>query len=232
MYELRKSEDRGSADHGWLRSKHSFSFGGYHDPRFMGFGPLRVINEDRVVGGAGFPTHPHRDMEILSYVLEGALQHEDSMGNGSIIRPGELQRMSAGTGVQHSEYNADREAPVHFLQIWILPERTGLQPSYEQSAFPAESRHNQLRLLASPDAEQGSVRLHQDVRLYGALLDADARVEHRLAPGRRAWVQVARGELDVNGQALGPGDGLAAAAIERLELSARRDAELLLFELP
>lgn len=232
MYQIRKSDDRGRGEHGWLDSRHTFSFAGYHDPRFMGFGPLRVINEDRVAGGAGFPTHPHRDMEIVSYVLDGGLEHRDSMGTGSVIRPGEVQRMTAGTGVLHSEYNASRTEPVHFLQIWILPEQSGLEPSYEQKAFSPEARRNTLKLLGSRTGEDGSVVIYQDVRLYGALLDPGASVEHPLGPDRRAWIQLVRGRVDVDGHPLEAGDGLAAASVPALRLTGLEDAELLLFDLP
>ena len=233
MLTIRKSDERGHFDHGWLDTRHTFSFADYHDSRFMGFRDLRVINEDRVRGGAGFPTHGHADMEILSYVLEGALEHRDSIGNGSVIRPGEVQRMSAGTGVRHSEKNASVTDAVHFLQIWILPARRGLRPGYEQKEFPAGERRNLLRLVASPDAEGGSLTLHQDVRLYAALLDEGARVRHDLGPTRHAWIQVARGQLHANGTALAAGDGAAVSDERSLELvgGAGREAEVLLFDL-
>lgn len=232
MYEVRKSNERGTGDHGWLRSKHTFSFAGYYDPQFMGFGPLRVINEDQVQGGAGFPSHPHRDMEILSYVLSGGLEHKDSMGTGSVIRPGEVQRMTAGTGVVHSEYNASKDDLVHFLQIWIVPERQGLEPSYEQKAFSEGERRNQLRLIASRDGEEGSVVIHQDIRLYGSLLDAGAEVSHPIARGRKLWVQVARGALSVGPHAVAQGDGVAVLGETELKLVASEDSELLVFDLP
>jgi redox-sensitive bicupin YhaK (pirin superfamily) len=231
MITVRRSEERGHFDHGWLDTRHTFSFADYRDPRQMGFRALRVVNEDRVRPGQGFGTHPHRDMEIVTYVIEGGLAHRDSMGNGSTIRPGDVQRMSAGTGVTHSEFNASREAPVHFLQIWILPERTGLAPGYEQRRFPEEERRGRLRLVASPDGAGGSVTIHQDVRLHAALLAPGEAVAHRLAPGRHAWVQVARGEVDVAGQRLSAGDGAAVSGEAELALRAIADAEVLLFDL-
>lgn len=232
MYEMRKSSERGQAEHGWLSSRHTFSFADYYDPRFMGFGDLRVINEDRVTGGAGFPPHPHRDMEILSYVLEGGLEHKDSMGTGSIIKPGELQRMSAGTGVLHSEYNASKNDPLRFLQIWVLPEARGIQPSYEQKAFSVEERTNRMRLLASRDGADGSVTVHQDLRLYGSLLEAGAALTHPVPNGRRAWLQVANGSLSVGEHALMQGDGLAVVGEPELVLRAgAQGAEILLFDL-
>ena len=232
MYEVRRSNERGSGDHGWLKSNHTFSFADYYDPRFMGFGPLRVINEDRVIGGAGFPTHPHRDMEIISYVLEGGLEHKDSMGTGSIIRPGELQRMSAGTGVLHSEYNASKSDLVHFLQIWIIPERSGLEPSYEQKAFSVDERTNALRLLASRTGEQGSVTVHQDIKLYGSLLEPGSEASLALEKNRGIWVQVAKGAADVDGHRLEAGDGLAVVESPELKLKGVNRAELLVFDLP
>lgn len=231
MITIRKADARGRYDHGWLDTRHTFSFADYHDPRHMGFRDLRVVNEDRVVPGEGFGTHPHRDMEILTYVLEGALAHRDSLGNGSTIRPGEVQRMSAGTGVRHSEYNASRDAPVHFLQIWIRPDRAGHAPSYEQRAFPAAERRGGLRLLASPDGADGSLTIHQDVRVLGALLAAGQEATLALAPGRHAWVQVAGGEVDVNGTSLAAGDGAALSDEPQVSLRARADAEVLVFDL-
>ena len=231
MIQVRRSDERGVARHGWLESRHTFSFADYRDPRHMGFRTLRVINEDRVQPGQGFATHSHRDMEILTWVLAGALEHRDSLGHGSVIRPGDLQRMSAGTGVSHSEFNASREEPVHFLQIWILPERPGLAPSYEQRHFPDEERRNRLRLVASPDGADGSVRVHQDARLFAARLDPGKAVERALAPGRHAWVQVARGALELGGTTLAAGDGAALSDEAHLELRAREPAELLLFDL-
>jgi redox-sensitive bicupin YhaK (pirin superfamily) len=231
MIELRKSAERGLADHGWLRSFHTFSFADYHDPRHMGYGALRVINEDRVHPGMGFGTHGHRDMEIISYVLEGALEHKDSMGNGSVIRPGDVQRMSAGTGVRHSEFNASRADLVHFLQIWIEPGVRGIPPSYEEKHFDAASKRGRLRLVASPDGRDGSVTIHQDAYLYAALVDGAERVAHGIAPGRRAFVQVARGAVTVNGQLLESGDALKASDVAELVIEHGRDAEVLLFDL-
>jgi hypothetical protein len=231
MIELRKSADRGLADHGWLRSFHTFSFADYHDPRHMGYGALRVINEDRVQPGMGFGTHGHRDMEIISYVLEGALEHKDSMGNGSVIRPGDVQRMSAGTGVRHSEFNASRADLVHFLQIWIEPGARGIPPSYEEKHFDAASKRGRLRLVASPDGRDGSVTIHQDACLYAALVDGAERVAHVIAPGRRAYVHVARGAVVVNGQPLEGGDALKASNVAELVIEQGRDAEVLLFDL-
>ena len=231
MVAIRKAAERGRARFGWLDSRHTFSFGHYYDPQHMGFGPLRVINEDRVEPARGFDTHPHRDMEIISYVLDGALEHKDSLGNGSIIRPGDVQRMSAGTGVLHSEFNASDSDPVHFLQIWILPERTGLDPGYEQKNFDPEGRRGRLRLVGSPDGRDGSVTIHQEVDLYAALLDADEQVEHELAEGRRGWVHVARGRVALNGTALGAGDGAAVHGPVTVSLGDADDAEILLFDM-
>jgi redox-sensitive bicupin YhaK (pirin superfamily) len=233
MLTLRRSEDRGHADHGWLDSHHTFSFADYYDPDHMGFGSLRVINEDRVKPGMGFGTHGHRDMEILSYVLEGELAHEDSMGTGSVIRPGEVQRMSAGTGVLHSEMNPSPERPVHFLQIWIQPSAQGLAPGYEQKAFPEADRRGVLRLLASPDGRDGSVTIHQDARLYAGLFMKGETARHTLTPGRRAWIQLARGEATVNGQRLSAGDGAAIQGEPSVEIAGASDgpAEVLVFDL-
>ena len=232
MIVKRAAGERGATRMPWLDSRHTFSFGEYYDPAHMGFGPLRVINEDRVVPGGGFGTHGHRDMEIVSYVLSGALEHKDSLGTGSIIRPGEVQRMSAGTGIRHSEFNPSRSEPVHFLQIWILPERAGLAPSYEQKAFPAEERQGRLRLVASPDGSDGAVTIHQDARIYVAALGGGDAVEQPLSSGRSAWVQVARGEIDLSGVSLGPGDGAAVRDEGRLHLRAGNGpAEVLLFDL-
>ncbi len=231
MTELRLAGERGYADHGWLQSYHSFSFADYHDPRHMGFGSLRVINEDRVAPGTGFGTHGHRDMEIISYVLEGALAHQDSMGNGSTIVPGDVQRMSAGNGVRHSEYNHDKAGTTHFLQIWIEPSETGIAPSYEQKHFDAASRRGRLRLIASPDGAEGSVRIHQDARVYAALLDGAERAAHHLGPGRRAYVHMARGRLSVNGQVLVAGDALKLADLQEIVLEKGDSAEVLLFDL-
>jgi redox-sensitive bicupin YhaK (pirin superfamily) len=231
MIELRKSADRGLADHGWLRSFHTFSFADYHDPRHMGYGALRVINEDRVQPGMGFGTHGHREMEIISYVLQGALEHKDSMGNGSVIRPGDVQRMSAGTGVRHSEFNASRTDLVHFLQIWIEPGVRGIPPSYEEKHFDAASKRGRLRLVASPDGRDGSVTIHQDAWLYAALVDGAERVAHAIPPGRRAYVHVARGAVTVNGEALASGDALKAGNVAELVIEHGSDAEVLLFDL-
>ena len=231
MTELRRSDERGHAKHGWLDSFHSFSFADYHDPRHMGFGALRVINEDRVKPARGFGTHGHRDMEIISYVLDGGLAHKDSMGNGSVIRPGDVQRMSAGTGVAHSEYNASDRDPVHFLQIWIEPNVRGIQPSYEEKRFEPAAKRGQLRLIASPDGRDGSVALHQDAFLYATLLDGAEAVEHTPRPGRRTYVHVVRGALTANGQALEGGDALKVSAGEAVRLERGRDAEALLFDL-
>lgn len=231
MLTVRHAKQRGHADHGWLDSYHTFSFASYHDPAFMGFRGLRVINEDRVQPGQGFGTHPHRDMEILSYVLDGGLQHRDSLGSGSVIRPGDVQRMSAGTGILHSEFNASKEAPVHFLQIWIQPQQHGIAPSYEQKHFPPTERVGRLRLVASPAAEDGSLRIHADVRVYAGLLAAGQSVDHTLASGRHAWVQVARGTARVNGVEVQAGDGVALSQEAQLRIEGVADAELLLFDL-
>ena len=227
MINLRPAEERGHFDHGWLNTYHTFSFADYYDPEFMGFRSLRVINEDRVEPGRGFGTHSHRDMEIISYVLEGELAHRDSMGTGSVIRPGEVQRMSAGTGVLHSEMNPSDSEPVHFLQIWILPERRSLEPEYEQKSFaPGE-----LRLVGSPDGRDGSITIHQDVKLYASTLKDVASIVHRLAPERYGWIQVIRGEVEVNGQRLHTSDGAAVENEETLTMVGDRDAEFLLFDL-
>ncbi len=231
MISIRKASARGHADHGWLRSFHTFSFADYYDPGFMGFRTLRVINEDRVQPGKGFATHGHENMEILSYVLEGALEHRDNLGNGSVIRPGDVQRMSAGTGVRHSEFNPSDATPVHFLQIWILPARHGLAPSYEQRTVPAAETHNLLALIASQDGRAGSVTVHQDVSVYAVRLDPARRVTHRVDPGRHVWVQVARGSLTVNGVALGAGDGAALSGESALDLAAETSAEAVVFDL-
>ena len=230
MIEIRKSEDRGLADHGWLRSYHTFSFADYHDPENMGFGHLRVINEDRIQPGTGFGTHGHRDMEIISYVLEGALAHKDSMGSGSTIVPGDVQRMSAGKGVLHSEFNHARDV-THFLQIWIEPNVTGIPPSYEQKHFDAASKRGRLRLVASPDGREGSVTIHQDAFVYAALLDGADRATHKLRPGRRAYLHVARGKLTANGQPLEAGDALKATQTAEIVLEKGKGAEVLLFDL-
>jgi hypothetical protein len=231
MLEIRRAAERGASSHGWLESRHTFSFAEYWDPAHMGFRTLRVINEDRVQPGHGFGRHPHRDMEIISYVLEGALEHEDSLGNGSVIRPGDVQRMSAGTGVTHSELNASKDHAVHFLQIWIIPERRGLEPSYEQRTYPADDRRNRLRLVASPEGHDGSVRLHQDTSLYVALLDAGQRVRHELGAERYAWLQVARGAVSIGDRELAQGDGAAFAEERAVDIEATESAEVLLFDL-
>jgi redox-sensitive bicupin YhaK (pirin superfamily) len=231
MLSIRKSEDRGTANFVWLNSKHTFSFGHYYDPKFMGVGPLRVINEDRVKPGAGFDTHGHRDMEIISYVLEGALEHKDSIGTGSVIRAGEVQRMSAGTGIRHSEYNHSRTDPLHFLQIWIVPEREGLEPSYEQKDFAPYSSHGHLELVGSRDGRHGSVTIHQDVDLYVTRLTGDQSVTHALALGRIAWIHVARGMVRLNGESLAAGDGAAIRDRTALALTHGNDAEILLFDM-
>jgi redox-sensitive bicupin YhaK (pirin superfamily) len=230
MITVRRSHERGRARLGWLDTRYSFSFADYHDPRFMGFRALRVLNEDRVAPGKGFPEHGHRDMEILTWVLSGELEHRDSLGNGSRIRPGELQRMSAGTGVKHSEFNPSAE-PLHLLQIWILPERDGLAPGYEQRAFPAAERQGALRAIASPDGRDGSLRVHQDVVVYAPRLRAGEELEHELAPSRHAWVQVAAGSVELDGRRLEQGDGAAVSGESALRLVGLEDAELLLFDL-
>ena len=231
MLTLRRAAERGHANHGWLDSYHSFSFADYYDPRQMGFRNLRVINEDRVQPAQGFGTHPHRDMEIISYVLEGALEHRDSMGNGSVIRPGDVQRMSAGSGVTHSEFNASKGELVHFLQIWLLPSEGGIAPSYEQKAFTSEDKNGRLRLVASPDGQGGSVTIHTDARLYAGLFDNGQRARHELAAGRHAWVQVARGRARVNGHELSSGDGAALSGEAMVQLEGIEQSEILLFDL-
>ncbi len=231
MLAIRPSDERGLANLGWLSSRHTFSFGHYYDPQFMGFGPLRVINEDRVKPGQGFDTHGHSDMEIISYVLDGSLAHKDSLGTGSEIRPGDVQRMTAGTGVRHSEFNASDTDPVHFLQIWILPEREGLEPSYEQKTFGSADKRGRLKLVGSRDGREGSVTIHQDVDLYATLLDADERVRHALRDGRNGWVQVARGSVVLNGNRLSAGDGVALRGAQTVELAGVDDAEVLLFDM-
>jgi quercetin 2,3-dioxygenase len=232
MNDIRRSNERGFADHGWLKSFHTFSFADYFDPEHVEFGPLRVINEDRVAGGAGFGTHGHRDMEIISYVLEGELAHKDSMGNGSTIRPGDVQRMSAGTGVRHSEFNPNPKAPVHFLQIWIQPAGKNIEPSYEEKRFSAQEKRGRLRLIVSPDRADGSLLIHQDARVYAGLFTGDERAEFRTAPGRRIYLHVARGALTANGTALEAGDALRITDGAALRLSDARDAEVLVFDLP
>lgn len=232
MTTLRPSTERGHASHGWLDSYHTFSFANYYDPAHMGVSNLRVINDDTVMPGQGFGTHGHQDMEIVSYVLDGALEHKDSMGTGSVIRPGDIQRMSAGTGVRHSEYNPSATDPVHFLQIWLVPNRTGVQPGYEQKHFPLEERRGRLVLLVSPDGRDGSLSAHQDGLLYGTLLEAGESVAHPLAAGRRAYVHVARGQVAVNGTPLGSGDGATLDDVDHVHLEGLGHAEVLLFDLP
>ncbi|HEV2763397.1 MAG TPA: pirin family protein [Pyrinomonadaceae bacterium] len=231
MIKVRRSAERGHFDFGWLDTHHTFSFADYYDPRFMGFRSLRVINEDWVEPGRGFGTHGHRDMEIITYVLEGALEHRDSMGNGSVLRPGEVQRMSAGTGVLHSEFNHSRDERVHLLQIWILPEREGMKPSYEEKTFDASEKRGRLRLVASREGSDSSVRINQDAKLYAALLEPGETVTHRLAPGRHAWLQVARGAVELNGHALRQGDGAAVSEEETLSIVGAESSEVLLFDL-
>ncbi len=231
MIIIRKSSDRGYADHGWLKSHHSFSFADYHDPQQMGWGALRVINEDRVAAGQGFGTHGHRDMEIISYVLDGQLQHKDNMGNGAIIQPGDVQRMSAGTGVRHSEFNPAPDAPVHFLQIWIEPEQTGIAPGYEQKFFTVEDKRGQLRLIASRDGREGSATIHQDASLYACLLNAGEQVSHRIAAERIAYLHLVRGAVLVNGIQLKSGDAVKIKAEQELIIAAVENSELLLFDL-
>ncbi len=231
MSELRLARDRGHANHGWLDSYHSFSFAGYHDADHMGYGPLRVINEDRVQAGSGFGTHGHRDMEIISYVLEGALGHEDSMGNGSTIVPGDVQRMSAGTGVRHSEHNHDKSGTTHFLQIWIEPKFTGIKPSYEQKNFSAQDKRGRLRLIVSPDGRDGSVSMNQDAFLYAGLFDGAERAQLAIETGRKGYVHVARGSITVNGHPLGAGDALKTGG-GTITLESGKGAEVLAFDLP
>ena len=231
MIQLRKAHERGHFDHGWLNTYHTFSFSEYHDPAFMGFRSLRVINEDRVAPGQGFGTHGHWDMEIITYVLAGALAHKDSMGNGEILRPGEFQRMSAGTGIQHSEFNPSATEPVHLYQIWLLPKSTGIKPSYEQKPFAAEEKAGKLRLVASPDGAAGSLTIHQDARVYLSTLDSGSAVQHELTSGRHAWVQVLRGRVTVNGQAGEAGDGFAISDEPRATIAGEVVAEIMLFDM-
>ncbi|WP_250124035.1 pirin family protein [Chroococcidiopsis sp. CCMEE 29] len=232
MITLRPAQERGTANFGWLDSRHTFSFGNYYDPNHMGFASLRVINEDKVTPGQGFGTHAHRDMEIISYVLEGALEHKDSIGTGSVIRPGDVQRMSAGTGIRHSEFNASKTEPVHFLQIWILPEQEGIEPGYEQKTFPEAEKRGKLRLVGSRDGRDGSITIHQDVDLYATALQDGEEVSHSLAAGRVAWLQVARGAVQLNNQTLSAGDGAASAQESLIALrGAGNDAEVLLFDM-
>lgn len=231
MMIVRRSEDRGHARHGWLDSRHSFSFADYYDPDHMGFRALRVINEDHVAPGQGFGTHPHRDMEIISYVLEGSLEHKDSMGTGSVIRPGDVQRMSAGTGVRHSEYNASRSEDVHFLQIWIMPAKNGIQPSYEQKTFGEDEKKGRLRVVASPDGRDGSVTIHADAVVHAGLFGAGESADLTLGTGRHSWVQVARGKIRVNGEVLSAGDGAALTGETRISIEGVDGGEVIVFDL-
>lgn len=231
MIKIRKSNERGHADYGWLDTFHTFSFNTYYDPRFMGFRTLRVINEDTIAPGEGFGTHGHADMEIITYVTRGALAHKDSTGGEETLRPHEVQRMTAGTGIRHSEFNASDTDETHLLQIWILPEKSGLTPGYEQTFFAPEEKKNRLRLVASRAGTDGSVKINQDVSLYASLLDADETVEHRLAPGRHAWLQLVKGKIELNGAALSAGDGAAVSEETILRIKATEDAEFLLFDL-
>lgn len=232
MFTVRKAEDRGASNISWLDSHHTFSFSDYYDPQWMGFRSLRVINDDTVAPGGGFGTHPHRDMEIITYVLDGALEHKDSLGTGSVIRPGDVQKMSAGTGIRHSEFNASREAPVHFLQIWIVPDKQGIKPAYEQLHFPREARLGKLLLVGSNSGEPGVIGLQQDARMYVTVLDSgEQQVEHTLATGRHAWVHVARGEVTVNGTRLKNGDGVAITGESTITIGGASEGEVLLFDL-
>ena len=231
MLNIRRSNERGYADHGWLKSYHTFSFADYYDPRHIEFGALRVINEDRVAAGAGFGTHGHRDMEIISYVLDGELAHKDSMGTGATIRPGDVQRMSAGRGVMHSEFNPSSEKPAHFLQIWIQPDQRGVEPSYEQKNFPAEEKRGKLRLVASRDGADGSVRIHQDAKVYAGLFDGDEQAELAITAGRQVYLHVARGTVTANGNVLNAGDALALTDSASLSLSKGQAAEVIVFDL-
>ena len=231
MMTIRRARERGHANFGWLDSWHSFSFGSYYDPKHMGFSDLRVINEDRVLGGEGFPSHSHRDMEILSYVLDGALAHKDSTGSGGVIRYGDVQRMSAGRGVTHSEMNGSKDEPVHFLQIWLLPERAGLPASYEEKRFAPEDKRARFRLIASPDAAEGSLTIHQDARVYASIVDKGVEVTHAFGAGRRGWLQVARGRVAVNGKELTAGDGAALTEEASVTVAGAEPSEVLLFDL-
>ncbi len=236
MINIRRSEERGGGDHGWLNTKHTFSFDQYHDPKWMGFRSLRVINEDYVAPAVGFPTHPHRDMEIITYLLSGEIEHKDSLGTGSIIRPGDGQRMSAGRGIRHSEMNPSPKHPAHLLQIWIMPDKSGHEPSYEQKAFPEEEKRGKLRLIASPDGKDGSVTIHQDAKLYVSLLSPGQEVAHELGKGRFAWLQVAKGAVELNGKKLLQGDGAAISPDNKddeskLRIKGVEGAEVLLFDL-
>ena len=231
MLTIRRADERGHADHGWLSSHHTFSFADYYDPKHMGFGPLRVINDDTVAGGGGFPPHPHRDMEIISYVIEGALAHKDSMGNGSVIKPGDVQRMSAGPGVVHSEFNATQSDPVHFLQIWIQPKAESLPGGYEQKFFSEADKRGKLRLVASPDGADGSVRVQQDARLYASVLERGDAVDYTIPRGRKGWLHVVQGTVILNRRQLEAGDGAAIDGEEKLSLSSEGKGEILLFDM-
>ncbi len=231
MINIRRSEERGGGNHGWLKTHHTFSFDQFYDPRWMGFRSLRVINEDWVAAGHGFPAHPHRDLEIITYLLEGAIEHKDSLGTGSIIRPGDGQRMSAGRGIRHSEMNPSPAEAAHLLQIWIMPDKSGHEPSYEQKAFPEEEKRGKLRLIASPDGKDGSVTIHQDAMLYVSLLARGQEVTHELAQGRHAWLQIAKGTIELNGKKLEQGDGAAISEEKALSIKGAEDAEVLLFDL-
>ena len=231
MITIRKSDERGVANFGWLDSRHTFSFGEYHDPQHMGFRTLRVINDDLISGGQGFGTHPHRDMEIISYVVEGALEHRDSMGNGDVIRPGDVQVMTAGTGLTHSEFNPDPKTTTRLLQIWIMPEKRGIKPRYDQKTFPAAEKKNRLKLLVSHDGRDGSLAIHQDAAMFASILDAGKNLHHEISPGRHAWIQVVTGEIEVNGITLSRGDGAAVSNEKLLTLRSVIAAEVLLFDL-
>ncbi|HET7890136.1 MAG TPA: pirin family protein [Candidatus Sulfotelmatobacter sp.] len=231
MIQILRSQERGGGNHGWLKTHHTFSFNDYWNPKWMGFRSLRVINEDWVAPNAGFPTHPHRDMEIITYVLEGKLEHKDSLGTGSVILPGDGQRMTAGSGIRHSEFNPSTTDEVHLLQIWILPEKTALPPSYEQKSFPENEKRGRLRLIASPDATEGSVKINQDAKLYVTLLKPGEEVAHEFGAGRHGWLQVARGGVELNGKKLGQGDGAAISNEKTVSIKGTEDAEVLLFDL-
>src|SRR5246127_5313626 len=231
MMQIRPANERGGGNHGWLNTKHTFSFSDFWDPKWMGFRSLRVINEDRVAPSTGFPTHPHRDMEIITYVLEGKLEHKDSLGTGSVILPGDGQRMTAGSGIRHSEFNPSKTEPVHLLQIWIQPEKVALAPSYEQKSFPEAEKRGKFRLIASRDASDGSVKINQDAKLYVSVLKAGEEVAHEFAGGRHGWLQVARGTVELNGKPLAQGDGAAISNEQKLSIKGTEDAEVLLFDL-
>ncbi len=231
MIDVIQAESRGSADHGWLKAKHTFSFADYYDPARIQFGHLRVINEDRVAPGQGFGTHPHRDMEIITYIIDGAVEHKDSMGNGTVINAGEIQRMTAGTGVLHSEFNPSDDEELHLLQIWIFPEKTGLEPGYEQTRFPRDEKLNRLRLVGSPDGRDGSLTIHQDVNLYASVLQDGQTVTHPVGTGRKLFIQVIRGDIDVNGQPLGTGDGAQLEDVAAVSITSSGESDFLLFDM-